>query len=529
VIEELARVLNRGITSVRDSIQKLADDWDTLAADGHGWADGYPDPDFLEAWRRHREVYGYTLRSELVYQMLCELRSNPQFSPADRCQVLLVDEYQDLNRCDLGTIRVLAERSGAEVFAVGDDDQSIYSFRHAHPAGIRGFIEDYPAANRYVLVECLRCGPDIVELAKWLIAQEADRIDKDLRSVTAWAAEVHLIRFQDQDAEALGVANIVAAEIVAGAATEEILILLRSDPGGRVSAALARALGNQRVQAYLPRGSGDFDDSVEKLLAYLILSESLSVRNQMDDLALRSLLQLEDNGIGAQRLWAVTHYCLTQGIRFSEAIERFRDNPGEYPSSAVDRLLSACDEIVDRARRLQQAEGEAFDAWLARSCAEVGLEGDSRQAVMSAGAGVIADIEAGATGPAAALSFAVLLAGSMNRLSETLPAKVTGRVTITTMHGAKGLSADVVVVLQAEDEMIPGDAAGTEYDESRRLLYVSLTRARKKLLIGACQRRFGSQRFVGTKEARARTLTRFLRDFGLQAKTAGMYVSEIGG
>jgi superfamily I DNA/RNA helicase len=116
----------------------------------------------------------------------------------------------------------------------------------------------------------------------------------------------------------------------------------------------------------------------------------------------------------------------------------------------------------------------------------------------------------------------------MNRLSETLPPKVAGRVTITTMHGAKGLSADVVMVLQAEDEMIPGDAAGAEFDESRRLLYVSLTRARKKLLIGACQQRFGSQRFVGTREVKARTLTRFLRDFGLQAKTAAMYVDGMG-
>ena len=61
-------------------MERLADDWDTLHVDGTGWEEGFPDPQFLGAWRRHRQVYGYTLRRELVYQLLTELRSNPEFS-----------------------------------------------------------------------------------------------------------------------------------------------------------------------------------------------------------------------------------------------------------------------------------------------------------------------------------------------------------------------------------------------------------------------------------------------------------------
>lgn len=93
------------------------------------------------------------------------------------------------------------------------------------------------------------------------------------------------------------------------------------------------------------------------------------------------------------------------------------------------------------------------------------------------------------------------------------------------MHGAKGLSADTVVVLQAEEEVIPGAAVGPARDELRRLLYVSLTRAKKKLLVGACLRRPGPQRFVGDTEAVDRAVTSFLRDYGLQAVLINEYLS----
>lgn len=86
VVGELARMLKCGVLKITNrqatgALDRLADDWDTLAVDNTGWEEGYADPKFLAAWRQHREVYGYTLRSELVYQLLCELRSNPTSHP----------------------------------------------------------------------------------------------------------------------------------------------------------------------------------------------------------------------------------------------------------------------------------------------------------------------------------------------------------------------------------------------------------------------------------------------------------------
>lgn len=527
VVEELSRMLGRTVNAVRDSLTSLADDWDTLAADGAGWEDGYPDPALLNAWQRHREVYGYTLRGELVYQMLCELRSNPEFQPARSGEVILVDEYQDLNRCDLTAIRMLAERTGAEVFAAGDDDQSIYSFRHAHPAGIRGFEEDYPTASRQFLTECLRCGEAIVELANWLIAQEPNRVPKDLTSAVDWPAEVQLVRFKDQDAEVDGVCRVLKAEIDAGTPAEEILILLRSDPGGGVSTAIRTQLAKLEIETYLPRAGSSDDPALQMLLEYLVLSQDLVTNDRIDDLALRSLLELEINGIGRERLWTVTELALNRRMRFAAAIEHLRDHPEDFSSTSLAKLLAAVDDILERARRLAQAEDETFEDWLSRVCQEVGFAGDALDTVLQVGDQIMAELERGAQDGAVGIGFAQQLATSMSVLSDTLPARIVGSVTVTTMHGAKGLSADVVWVLQAEDEVMPGDAAGIEYDETRRLLYVSLTRARRTLLIGKCERRYSRQRFVGSRELRTRTLTRFIRDYGLRAVSAATRLRDL--
>ncbi len=115
MVEELATYLGRTTRQVIESLQFLADDWDTLSIDNDGWEEGYPDPEFLAAWRRHRRVYRYTLRSELVYQLLLQVRSRPNVDPIAEGSILLVDEYQGLRSYDLKTIELLWRKSKAEV------------------------------------------------------------------------------------------------------------------------------------------------------------------------------------------------------------------------------------------------------------------------------------------------------------------------------------------------------------------------------------------------------------------------------
>lgn len=531
VVEDLARLLGRSVTRITNkrhtgALDLLADDWDTLNAAEDDWEQGHADPHFLAAWQLHRQVYGYTLRSELVYQLLQELRANPDLGPSTDTKVFLVDEYQDLNSCDLQTIRTLVERSGGSITAAGDDDQSIYSFRHAIPAGIRTFGDAYANGYEVTMMECLRCGEAVVHLANWLISQEADRIAKELTSVTSWGADVTLLRFTDHIEEAQEVARLIAHEIALGTLAEDVLVVLRSDRGGHVSSAITQQLAAYDVSTYLPRASEDFSEDSQRLLEYLKLAGSLQA-GDTDDLAIRALLQLDDNGIGKARLRAVLDHSLDWGVRFTEALERLREHPTDFASTGLASLLAALDAILVRANTVHHQVGEGIGDWVARVASELDLSEPSTEVLLAAAEAVelsLADM-AGAL-DTAPINYVQELSAALAGLEEARPTKVPGSVTITTMHGAKGLSADITFVLQAEDEVIPNATAGAEYRETRRLLYVSLTRARKKLFVGACTKRGDGQEWVRDHRHWNRTLTRFLSGYGLVATTAEAYLQE---
>jgi DNA helicase-2/ATP-dependent DNA helicase PcrA len=251
-----------------------------------------------------------------------------------------------------------------------------------------------------------------------------------------------------------------------------------------------------------------------------------------DDLALRAILELEDNGIGFDRLWSVTELALDRGIRYSRALEYVEANPDEFRRSRLTDVIRERDRILASAEAIVQEEGEPLLDWIARVAEMLGLSPDSHELVRSLGEGIeleLADEQETENEEAEAVSrdFVAELLAAMTNLSDSLPTHVPDHVTLTTMHGAKGLSADIVFALQIEDEMIPGDAVGAELEEARRLLYVSLTRARKKLVIGACRRRTGPQRFAGSKELENRTLSRFVRDYGLVAQTIAEYLHDM--
>src|SRR5438874_1434319 len=140
-------LLDWKVAQVKDGFALLSTDWQTLQADDE---DYLPDPRFLGAWDGHRRVYGYTLRAELVYQLKKAMEQTSEFALTPSFKHVLIDEYQDLNPCDLAIAESIAA-TGASLLACGDDDQSIYGFRYANPSGIRQFTHDFPGAADLVL------------------------------------------------------------------------------------------------------------------------------------------------------------------------------------------------------------------------------------------------------------------------------------------------------------------------------------------------------------------------------------------
>lgn len=523
ILEDLKALTKSDLETVRRKLIDLSADWDTLGVEGPE-DQRKADPVFVGAWNEHRRIYGYTLRAELVYQLkhALEQRADLELVPHPT-EHLLVDEYQDLNACDLAVIQAVRGR-GAEVYVAGDDDQSIYGFRHALPARIRAFLDEYAPAKDLKLATCYRCDKAIIDLAKFVAKLDPHSADKPLTPREgAGEGEVHLLRFDNQEDEANAVASICRFLIDERQhAPDNILILLRSDRNGAFSKPLAKALTDAGVPVNLNVSPETPLDSMEgrMVLAFLRLCH-----NAKDGLAWRTLLQVKRNGIGEGAIAAIYEMARSQGTTFGSimvdkdrsAIERFGkklqaerteilkdvlavapllDTPtdGSQPTPLIERL----DKVLEAA--IPDAEKRAgINDYLKRVITE-------------------ADV----------LTLNELLQALSAVGSETEQAMVLGAVNVLTMHRAKGLSAKTVVVMTAEDEYIPGKQAGTAEDDERRLLYVSLTRARQRLLITYANNRTGQQRHTGrTSGETVRTLTRYLRDGPLKPRDGNEYVQDI--
>ncbi|MBN1460437.1 MAG: ATP-dependent helicase [Armatimonadetes bacterium] len=512
ILEDIKRDLDlRELSDVRELFAKLQADWESLEADSAAWQ---PDPRFLSAWREHSRAHGYVLRSELVYAVKRALEQHASFTLESGFKYLLVDEYQDLNKCDLAIIGSLAAR-GLEVFAAGDDDQSIYGFRKAHPEGIRRFVETNPPAKDLVLTTCKRCAPEILKLAEFVAQQDRDRQPKTLQSDAALPpGDVRLSRHDDQGAEAQYIAG-TCRELISreGLPPNEILILLRADRNRAFSAVLAGALSREDIPvASRTAQARPLDsDTGRKLLSLLRLC-----CNRSDSLAWRTLLQLPRNGIGSEAIPAIRRRCAVSAISFSTALQAIAADSatlaryGKPVRDEYERLIAAVSELPPDAEGFLQATlSTAMDLVVCK----IGVIDPEEVAIVREYLRQIAE-ESGCDS-IAALSQAV---ETSNEDIEQLLDPV--RVNILTMHQAKGLSADTVFIPGAEDEYVPGRQLQEPLlSDERRLLYVSMTRARKRLFISYCESRFGQQQRTGRNpDTRRRTLTRFLRDAPLHPR-----------
>ena len=172
----LAKRAKVKLTQLARLITEMASNWESLTPQEDPKIDSATRARFIGAWNEHRAVYGYTLLAEIPYDLMTALTNHPDLKGVDY-DLLIVDEYQDLNACDLAVLTLLAER-GCSLIGAGDDDQSIYSFRKAAPEGIRRFPEDYENSDDYPLSITQRCARRIIEWASYVIEGDPDRPPK---------------------------------------------------------------------------------------------------------------------------------------------------------------------------------------------------------------------------------------------------------------------------------------------------------------------------------------------------------------
>jgi DNA helicase-2/ATP-dependent DNA helicase PcrA len=510
ILEDLKALLNLDrIDNARRLLNELSADWQRLTADEADWDRRFPNPAFLGAWQEHRGIYGYVLRAELVYQLKRALEQHGDFQLEGPPEHLLVDEYQDLNRCDLAVVKAMADR-GAEVYVAGDDDQSIYGFRMAHPEGIRRFLEDYKGARDLALEVCKRCHQEILDLAVFVARQDFRRIDKPLRAEDGrTGAEIAVLRFPGQGEEAKGVAALCQHLIRdRGLQPDQILILLRSDRNGVFSSVLRQALDARGVPVGIATGDANPLNAPpgRQVLAFLRLLD-----NDADHLAWRTLLNLRNNGLGPGAVDAVYRVARARNAKFASALRMICEDPSLAPryGGRIKTDVEAVRAILHELSGFLPAQDENEEARdLTRTIEQIvrRLVNDEaeRRAIKHQFKVAIQAAE-----PGSVSELVRALEVSREDIEQELDA---GKVNILTMHKAKGLTAEAVIIVAAEDEYLPGRAEGEAIEDERRLLYVSLTRARHYLFITYCERRTGQQGHTGSNPGRLRrTLTRFLQ------------------
>lgn len=524
ILEDLKIVLGYKLKAVKERFNLLSADWQTLDADEEEWENRFPDPRFLGAWRQHREVFGYTLRSELVYQLKRVLEQTEDFSLESDYLHLLVDEYQDLNRCDLAVIYALRDK-GIEIFGAGDDDQSIYGFRYAYPEGIRRFNRDYIPSSSLTLGTCVRCDRSIIDLSLFVANLDPTRLEKPLEPRNdAGKGEVYILRFKNQEIEAKGVADICRYLLTKkGYTPKDILILMRSDRYGAFSSVIRKALEDKNVPVAVRIGGTSLDEPDGRIFfSFLHL-----LADNNDSLALRTLLMLRNKQIGKKSYSVLYDLARKNAETFSNTCHRVMEKPGLIPRLG-ERIAIGMREIQNILDRHQDRFKSLFDSsepqdllGALRDLADDVIEDiDNRAKVLQFLESIVAETNS--------TNHVDLLRALSSSLEDAEQEFDSAKVNIMTMHKAKGLTASAVIVIAAEDEYIPGRQIGEKEGDERRLLYVSLSRAKHFLAVTYCESRTGQQRHTGRIIGQLpRTLTRFLRDAPIKPINGAYFVEQL--
>jgi DNA helicase-2/ATP-dependent DNA helicase PcrA len=257
--------------------------WARLQHETPGYAQNTGDAAFEQALVAWLQFHEGMLIGEIIPYVYRYLKDNPVAPERNLYDFVLVDEYQDLNKAEQGVVDLLCDT--ADLCIVGDDDQSLYSFKFAHPAGIREFPATHQITNDHQVLECRRCPTRIVQMANSLIAHNQDREPRQLTPIPKnGPGKIAIVQYTTLEQEAVGIAGFIADLINSqGHAPQDILVLAqRRSVGNPIHDALSGR--NIPSKSYYQEGALDSDAAQERLAVLKLLV------NPQDRIALRWLL-----------------------------------------------------------------------------------------------------------------------------------------------------------------------------------------------------------------------------------------------
>lgn len=433
----------------------------------------------------------------------------------EQFQYVLIDEYQDTNAAQYQIVKALVNEKN-NICVVGDDWQSIYSWRGADFTNILNFEKDFPGALVIKLEQNYRSSGAILAAAQNVITKNKERTDKKLWTAEGEGAPVQIHQFYDEVEEASSIAARVHAATAVGAKSpDQFAVLYRTNAQ---SYALERALLQAHIPYHIVGGVRFYDrKEIKDILAYLRV-----IYQPNDRISFSRVANVPTRGIGPTSVERFMTWQSNTGMDIVEALGRIDEADGLTPRaknsfrqlgqilSAVQQFIGdgiepsgAIDEIVKRTGYLSYIRDGSPQA-------------EDREENISS---LISDAK-----PFVSVEDFLAEAALMSSVDETAKG---ASVTLMTLHAAKGLEFPVVFIAGMEEGIFPHsrvhEAGPSELEEERRLCYVGMTRAREELHLtyAASRLQFGQRGY--------NMPSRFLEDMGsslMQTQAEQRYESD---
>jgi DNA helicase-2/ATP-dependent DNA helicase PcrA len=416
---------------------------------------------------------------------IAESKSQAGEELRSRFHHVLVDEFQDTNGIQYRLVRALSEKT-RNLAVVGDDDQSIYSWRGADIRNILGFRHDFPDATVVKLEQNYRSTQTIVAAALGIIKSAPGREPKNLFSKGARGEKVRVRLVRDEREEAAHVVATIRSERARGIEANEIAVFYRIHAQSRV---LEEALRSENIAYQIIGGMKFFERAeVKNLLSYLRL-----VDNPRSDADFLRIVNVPTRGIGDKTIDTLIKEATERNTSLFDAIPSALRSDGPLKPAARKSLAEfrrIVDGLREEARTLSPHDLASRILEESRYRSELekedSAEADARLENLQELIGSVREYEddaeqAGETGTLAGYLERVALVSDVDTMKDV------PLVTLMTVHGAKGLEFRTVLLTGMEEETFPyrglDEAHADELDEERRLAYVAVTRARERLYV----------------------------------------------
>lgn len=400
-----------------------------------------------------------------------------------RFQYIHVDEYQDTNHAQYFLVKQLASRF-KNLCVVGDSDQSIYRWRGADITNILTFEKDYPNAKTIMLEQNYRSTQFILQAANKVIEKNTGRKPKNLWTENAEGNKISYYQGTTEQDEALYVADKIRTLLKEGYSADDIAILYRTNAQSR---AIEDTLVKSNVAYQMVGGTRFYDrKEIKDMLAYLRL-----ITNPNDDLSFERVVNEPKRGIGKTTIEKLRVYADMNGISFSDTVKEV-DFTGVSKKAA--NALAQFGELILNLQQQQEfltatdmveqvLERTGYEEMLKN---EQSLEAQSRLENLEEFKTVTQEFEKTAEDKTlVAFLTDLALIADIDRVDEEENAE-DEKITLMTLHSAKGLEFPVVFLIGMEENVFPHNRSmldEEEMEEERRLAYVGITRAEKELYL----------------------------------------------